>query len=158
MIQKTVERVCEALSKRLEKRIITRRDGKPYLERYYILHSDTFRWLPGIYLHKFLSSDEDHELHDHPWGTSVSLILTGGYYEDFRYGDAKGRYRVNTRRLWPGQINIIHADTFHRVDLIEPYAWTLFMSGDRKQDWGFWDQDTKIYTPWRRHTERKSNE
>ena len=155
MINKTVERICEVLASKLEKRIIMRRDGKPYLERYYILHSDSISWLPGIYLHKFLSSDEDPELHDHPWGTSVSFVLTGGYFEEYRYADARNRYRSNVRMLGPGRINIIHADTFHRVDLIEDHAWTLFMSGERKQDWGFWDQETGNYTPWREHVGKK---
>ena len=153
MIKKAVHRVCEALSKRLEKRVITKRNGEPYLERYYILHSGHFGWLPGIYLHKFLSGDEDPELHNHPWGTSVSLILTGGYDEERRHGNS-----VRTARVQPGSINVIYRDTFHRVDLLEDYAWTLFMSGERQQDWGFWDRNTDVYTPWREHVERKDHE
>jgi len=154
MIEGIVDKICEGLSRYLEKRVITRRDGKPYLERYYIFHSDRFKKIPGIYLHKFLSSDEDEELHNHPWGSSVSFILTGGYIEERR----NDKRRVVIKDVLPGSINYINHDDFHRVDLIKNYAWTLFMSGNREQDWGFWNRDTDVYTPWQEHIERKAEE
>lgn len=152
MLENLVDKLCHKLSKKLEKRIIMRRDGLPYLERYYILHSDRFKWIPGIYLHKFISSDEDPELHDHPWCTSLSFILTGGYREERRVGE-----NVVTYNVLPGHFNMIKKSTFHRIDLLDKYAWTLFCSGNREQDWGFWNRDTKEYASWREHINRKND-
>ena len=146
MFSRLAERLCEALASRLDKRTIYRDDGKPYLERYYLIHSTRFKYIPGIYLHKFLSSDEDPELHDHPWGTSISVILTGGYLEERREEDDT----VTSRLVRPGFFNLIRKNDFHRVDLIKDHAWTLFIAGKRKQDWGFWNRDTGVYTPWRK--------
>lgn len=38
------------------------------------------RYLPSIYLHEFLRSDDDRHFHDHV-GWSVSIVLKGGYWE-----------------------------------------------------------------------------
>lgn len=145
-----VERICQKIASKLEKRITYRRDGKPYLERYYIFHSDRFKFLPGIYLHKFLSSDEDPELHNHPWKLSVSLILAGGYTEERRAKDDT----IKVASFRPGCLNIIRDNDFHRVDLDSPCVWTLFFSGNRQQDWGFWDRDTGNYVPWKEHVDK----
>ena len=144
---RVVEKICQRIASKLEKRVIYRRDGQPYLIRHYILHGNRFKFLPGIYLHQFLSSDEDSELHNHPWRNSASLILAGEYTEERRVEDDS----VEINRLSPGRLNIIRANDFHRVDLKTDCVWTLFFSGDRKQDWGFWDRDTGNYTPWQRH-------
>lgn len=154
-----VARICEKLASKLEKRVIYRRDGRPYLERYYILHGSDVSWLPGIYLHKFVSSDEDPELHNHPWGTSVSLILSGGYTEEQRItiDDPLDdpRYGVEFSKFKPGYLNIVRRDDFHRIELDTNPTWTMFFSGDRQQDWGFWNQNTDEYLPWREHIEKK---
>ena len=147
-----VEKICNQLAARLERRMIYRRDGKPYLARHYIFHSSRFKWLPGIYLHQFLSSDEDRELHNHPWGHAVSLILAGSYTEERREEDDSIMVRV----FGPGGLNIIRANDFHRVDLNSLCVWTLFFSGNREQEWGFWDRDTGEYLHWEDHVELAS--
>jgi hypothetical protein len=157
MINRVITKLCETVASRLEKKTIYRDDGIPYLERYYIFHSDQFKFLPGVYLHKFLSSDEDVELHDHPWRLSGSLILTGGYLEQRRYNKGDNQL-VLTHLLSPGSINIIKGSTFHRVDLIEDFAWTLFVSGNKVRDWGFWHPKTKKYTPWKEFVEKKRHQ
>jgi hypothetical protein len=150
-----VARLCEKLASRLEKRVVYRRDGAPYLERYYILHNGDYSWLPGIYLHKFVSSDEDPELHNHPWGTSLSLILSGGYTEEQRFKLAPSTYQVEYNKFGPGFFNLVRRDDFHRIELDENPTWTLFFSGDRQQDWGFWSQDTGEFLHWEEHIKRK---
>jgi len=100
------------------------------------------RW--GLYLHCFHRSDDDGALHNHPWRWAVSLVLKGGYSEERRVGDM-----VVRRRVEPWTINFLTHDTFHRVDLVRGDAWTLFLVGPVVQSWGFWDRDTKKYTPWR---------
>ncbi|WP_244260428.1 hypothetical protein [Burkholderia gladioli] len=57
-----MRRVLYAISSRLPCRIIA--DGnKPYLERYYLATVFGVRF----YLHRFVASDPDRGLHDHPW-------------------------------------------------------------------------------------------
>lgn len=111
------------IARRLPLREITA-DGEPYLERYFVCR--VFGW--NVYLHRFLASDPDRGLHDHPWRLALSLILLGQYQELRRDG--------LHLRLW---LNVIHGDTFHRV-LVEDGAevWTLFAHGSRVKRWGFW--------------------
>jgi len=98
-------------------RLITIRD-KPYLERYYITRN--------IYLHRFISMDGDRHLHDHPW-RAFSFILSGAYTEEL----TGGRYRART---W---FNYIGKKVFHRIILVEPNTWTLFIRESRRGTWGF---------------------
>lgn len=134
---------------KLKKREIYRRSGQPYLTRYYVFKKPV-PWLPSIYIHQFHSSDEDPELHNHPWKSSVSFILKGAYMEHYRKGDT-----VFRRSLTPGNLNWIKSDTFHRVDLITPTVWTLFVSGRKIDSWGFWSPITKEYWDWTEHIQRK---
>lgn len=83
MLEKYVTRACEWIAARLRLRTITREDGRPYLLRHYIQrHLEKYPRVPGLYLHCFMSSDDPVECHNHPFLWSLSLILTGGYYED----------------------------------------------------------------------------
>ena len=58
-------------------RRITGLDGSEYLVRRYLLPRNKFL---NIYLHKFLGSDDDRALHDHPW-YSISCVLKGRLIE-----------------------------------------------------------------------------
>ena len=103
--------------------------GQPYLERYYV--ATFLGW--QFYLHRFVASDPDRGLHDHPWPRAFSIILAGQYWEETRSG----------RRLvrW---FNSLTGDTFHRVvlphvGLYEFPCWTLFFHrAKRTKPWGFW--------------------
>lgn len=131
-------RLCERVARRFLARDIQRDPADPYLTRYYLRGGPrTDGQRVNLYLHKFHRGDQDQDLHNHPWAWSVSLILTGGYVEERREGNA-----IRTRVVRPGRINIIRANDFHRVDLLDPAegAWTLFLAGPRVQRWGFWDR------------------
>jgi hypothetical protein len=111
-----------------------------------------FRGVPHLYLHHFFRGDADAEVHNHPWRFSMSLILTGGYIEERWVPATK---TLDTRHLYPGDINVLRKDDFHRVTLNEPErgCWTLFLSSDRLDesnghDWGFLHPQTEQYTPW----------
>lgn len=159
--------------------IYDREGVDPYLSRYYILgrptmpdgsyafdkygnmlpgavssrHGDNF----GLYIHKFHRSDEDHALHNHPWQWAASLILAGGYREEKRVtlGTGDPRYSepryasVEARIFRPGDINVLTSDTFHRVDLLDGEAWSIFLVGPRFSSWGFWDRESGAFMPWR---------
>lgn len=124
-------------------------DGSPYLLRIYLTpkrHAGA--WWPGIFLHRFFRSDHDRFPHNHPWGSSVSLVLTNGYTEE-RWN--KTLKRSEFFRKGPFRINVIRANDFHRVELHseEHGAWTLFVAFKRAQDWGFLDTDHDKFIPWK---------
>jgi len=125
-------------------------DGTPYLERYYL-----FTLLGYVfYVHRFVGSDPDRGLHDHPWRRAFSIVLSGHYLELTRYG-----YR---RVRW---FNTITGDTFHRVVLpsrnvplsfypngVEPCYTLFFHTAKKAKPWGFLRdtvfKNNSIYTPY----------
>ena len=117
--------------------IMDRQSDEPYLERYYVFLKDR-TWFPfNIFVHKFLKSDPDH-LHDHPW-PYFTLILKGGYYEWVPYYD-KDNKKMTEICKWrgPGHFLICKANSYHRIDLNPAVtAWTLFIPGPQKREWGF---------------------
>ena len=117
--------------------IMDRQSNEPYLERYYVFLKDR-TWFPfNIFVHKFLKSDPDH-LHDHPW-PYFTLILKGGYYEWVPYYD-KDSNKMTEICKWrgPGHFRICKATSYHRIDLNPAVtAWTLFIPGPQKREWGF---------------------
>jgi len=130
------------LARKLDARLITRGDDdSPYLWRGYLLGGDgDHEW--NAFLHRFVGSDAPGELHCHPFGESVSFILLGSYREIACEGTSlsDGRKLLGqplTRDFMPGRKNVIKANTFHRVELITPEVWTLFIHGPRVQPWGF---------------------
>jgi hypothetical protein len=147
-----LERLLRWLEAKLPKTTITIQ-GKPYLTRCYLFGKD--RTWGNIYLHHFHSSDQGDELHNHPWEWGLSLILAGGYSEEFREGFTQDSWWVNRREKGPGQLNLIRAGDFHRVDLHDEQkgAWSLFFAGPRTSDWGFWDRHTKEFKDWRTNPE-----
>ena len=151
-------------------RIIFDRAGKsPYLSRWYLLgrptmpdgsHPFTEDGSPkegildpdrlfAVFLHKFHRGDDDLELHNHPWKWAVSIVLSGGYREERRRGAPEKGGAVSVRNVLPFDINLIHHDTFHRVELLAEDAWSLFIAGPREKNWGFWNRTSGRYLPWR---------
>ena len=80
--------------------------GKPYLKRWYLLPRNKFF---NLYLHKFLASDDDRALHDHPWW-NISIILKGGYIEHLPYHPFGIMRNV-------GDIVFRRAEQAHRIEL-----------------------------------------
>ena len=58
-----INTILNAVSTLLKCRHINGADDKPYLERFSILRTDSL----SIYLHKFVDSDPDRGLHNHPF-------------------------------------------------------------------------------------------
>lgn len=124
-------------------RIIPGNHGEPYLERYHL-----FR-LPGgggAYIHRFLDSDPDRGLHDHPWKRALGMVLAGGYLEQ-RLVDGEIRERI----VRPGRLNRLRGDDFHRIVLpAQREAWTFFAHTGTVKDWGFLAEvtdGTRRFTP-----------
>lgn len=106
--------------------------GKPYLERYHVLALGQWR----VYLHRFHAPDGQGH-HDHPFGWSLAIPLCGGYMEErVAHLDPYLGPCIRKRRMSPGRPNIIRAGDFHRIAMVKPGTWTLFIHGPRAKDWG----------------------
>src|SRR6185503_1346680 len=112
----------------------------PYMIRFAIVKSPSF----GLCVHKFVRSDYERALHDHPWWYA-SFVLVGSYVEEFHVERPDGRpisvgedggLRARTRRT-PWSFALRPAKWRHRVILdverTAPYApvpcWTLVLMG-----------------------------
>lgn len=136
----------------------------PYLYRWYIIPKN--KWF-NIYLHRFMRSDDDRALHDHPWWSLGMILSPGGVYvehmpDETVIGNRCTRHRyeriivnepltlwmqnrstiqVKRRRFQPV---LRRAKHIHRVELCkdefgaEIPVYTLFITGPKIRDWGFW--------------------
>jgi hypothetical protein len=102
---------------------------QPYMLRWWVLPRN--RWF-NIYLHRFLRSDDDRALHDHPWW-NVSALISGAYTE---HTIAAGGINRLTRRV-AGELKFRLAGAAHRIELSDGPCWTLFVTGPRLRAWGF---------------------
>lgn len=103
--------------------------GVDYLHRWHVIPRNP---LFNIYLHKFISSDDDRALHDHPWW-SVSFLLKGGLLEVSPMLHGWQHWR-RIKRFVP----VLRRPTFaHRLIVAEGPAWTLFITGPVTREWGF---------------------
>jgi hypothetical protein len=138
ILQKIRDHVLNWLDRKGRKRVIMDRvDNEPYLERYYPLFNTRQHTGFNIYIHKFLKGDPD-DVHDHPW-SYATFILAGGYYEWVPVFNTLGE-KIKEIRYWrgPGHFRVCRPDSYHRVELKPGVtAWTLFMPGPHKRQWGF---------------------
>lgn len=119
----------------------------PYMRRWYVIPRNPFF---NVYLHRFLRSDDDRALHDHPW-FNLSIVLDGAYTE---HTIAAGGIHHRTLRR-RGEIVLRSPWRAHRVELLTSnhtvlrpdgrptsfpmpfHALTLFITGPRMRAWGF---------------------
>ena len=117
--------------------IMDRTSEEPLLTRYYIFLKDRVKFPFNVFIHKFHKSDPD-DVHDHPW-PYATLILKGGYYEWTPVFDGEGK-KIAETCSWrgPGHFRFCSANSYHRIEL-DPNitAWTMFMPGPQKREWGF---------------------
>lgn len=98
------------------------------------------RWL-NVYLHKFLADDDDRALHDHPW-PSVSIMLWGAVVEHMP--DC-------SRLVMAGDIIFRKAEHTHRLAILHKPTWTLFITGRKVREWGFWCP--RGWVPWQKFSD-----
>lgn len=115
------------------------RDGKtssndPYLERWHLLRSGGGH----IYLHRFLRSDPE-DLHDHPW-PNCSIVLHGRYVENSWSLDGSRRETRN-----PRDIVVRAPEDRHAIVGVQPGTVTLFITGQKVREWGFWMGGTFVH-------------
>lgn len=112
--------------------------GVDYLWRWHIIPRNN--WM-NIYLHKFLGSDDDSALHDHPFW-SFSIRLRGEAWEAYlREDEVAGipTFRTVWRKL--PRFAFRPANFAHRIHLPAGNSpvWTIFITGKRNRgnSWGF---------------------
>lgn len=110
----------------------------PYLRRWWLIPRNR---LFNVYLHHIRKSDDDRALHDHPWA-SLSLMLKGVLRE--HYCDRRGDFGCRFLRRWRWTYR---SPTFaHRLEVIDEIgAWTLFLTGPRVREWGFWCKEQWVH-------------
>lgn len=129
-------------------------------------------------LHIFLRSDEDRELHDHPWAF-WTWIICGEYWEEVPTSSGKDSIDVRraiNKRQWSvrrgnialdaasknvflhrkaGSLGYRPATWAHRVQIINPCA-TLVLTYPKGREWGFHTREG--WRPWTIFTDRKQND
>jgi hypothetical protein len=132
---------------RLPTRPYSHIDG--YLERDFIVRPSKWTLGIGVRIHRFVSSDTDRALHDHPWWW-ITLVLRGGYMEEVpkhgQWGAMSPQWdRVTRRELVreilrpPGCVMFRPRWHRHRIQLLDEQlgATTLFITGPKRYRWGF---------------------
>jgi hypothetical protein len=111
------------------------------LRRWWVIPRNSFF---NIYLHQILRSDDDRALHDHPWA-SVSFLLKGNLHEIVKVeGDDLQILRA-PRHFFPYYRS---PELAHRLVIFDGQpCWTLFITGRKARDWGFFCE-----SGWRSHT------
>lgn len=106
----------------------------------------------AVRIHHIKRSDDDRAFHDHPWWY-VTCILRGGYREVTPCYES-GMY-LGPVYKWIGEGRVLfrRAESWHRLEISDPLketAWTLFITGPKRQSWGFLvEPNHKIY--WREY-------
>lgn len=147
---------------------IVRRHGSPFFERWMIARKafvptfvatksgDTTELdnpapiaseLENLFLHRFLRDDFE-DFHDHPW-PNTSYVVSGAYLEDTPDQGAM------TRKA--GSVVIREAHEMHRILSVVPGTVSLFVTGQKIREWGFWPEVDGVrqfvhhaeYTAWR---------
>ena len=99
--------------------------GEDYLDRWFVIPRNPFH---NVYLHRLRRSDDDRAMHDHPWDNS-SLLLLGSYREITPNGSFIRK---------PGDCVHRQASDRHRLELIGLSTVSLFITGPKVREWGFW--------------------
>jgi hypothetical protein len=128
------------LAARIERRVTRPPDfvigghEDPYLLRWWLIPRNR---VFNIYVHEFHRDDDDRAAHDHPWW-SVSIALgrrgLGRMTEIVRRHDGT----LGEREIWPGTVAFRSAKFAHRLVVPVKGFRTIFMTGPRLREWGFW--------------------
>jgi hypothetical protein len=130
--------------KRRDPDIIIGADGEttthqknPYLWRWHLIPRNP---IFNVYVHCFWRGDNDRELHDHPWW-NLSIILEGHYLEEIPSCHwRKYTHGRATTVVFRGEGDVIRrrAGQMHRIYVSKPPVYSLFITGPKIRDWGFY--------------------
>lgn len=120
-------------------------DGRPYMERFFLLGGSGNAPGSKARYHHILESDQS-AMHDHPWDF-VSVILAGSYVESTPAGECE---------FGPGSVLVRRAEELHRLTLPSGPVWTFIVVGPARRRWGFHTDDGWI--PWQQYLGVPSSE
>lgn len=140
--------------------------ASPYMQRWHIIrkeklldvsfstHLESVKVpfvVENAYVHRFLRSDDDRALHDHPWPW-MSILLDGEYLEHrpLQSNGAADQSQATPRQAGSIAINT-DASLAHRIELTTGNPVTLFLTGYKTREWGFWCGNRWVH--WRQFTE-----
>ena len=106
-------------------------EDTPYLERWILWCGLTLR------VHRFLASDEDRAVHDHPWWFITLPFASYGEYIEAGGGQSDEAKEVY-RRVTAWRPHFRAANFKHRVEITRAPSWTLVLTGPKSNEWGFW--------------------
>ena len=121
-------------------------EGEPYLYRWHTVRTPE----ANVYVHLQVASDPERPLHDHPWD-NMSVIISGGYIEHLQTMPPSGRTYVYRRTA--GNVIVRSAYAAHRLLLPDdvPYTLTLFSTGPKVREWGYWFTDGRGWVHNKKH-------
>ena len=127
----------------------------PYIHRWMLFSKrNPLSQLFNVYLHRMMHDDDDRALHDHPYA-NISIILRGGYLETFfvvrpEEGAPLPPKSMFTAQRRPGHVIFRRAETAHMLALPPRVneSWSLFFTGRRKREWGFWTRTIEGLAAW----------
>lgn len=135
-------------------------DPMPFFQRWYILRSPSGgKPSPNLYVHHFLRSDME-EPHCHPWA-NTSYVLKGAIEEDYWPSAASCLFEdAPVRLVTPaGAARARPASAVHRIVAVEPGTISLFVTGPKVRDWGFYTDQGFIphheFRAWKQKQERR---
>ena len=123
----------------MSKTIISRA-GIPYLRRWQMFRGKA---APNVYMHHFLSDDEDCP-HDHPFDF-WALTLWGKGEEVMYRRRGNQVVEVGRRRLCVGVLRRYRAENIHRICRVKGLR-TICLIVRRRRNWGFWTPSG--WVPW----------
>lgn len=94
--------------------------------------------LENAYIHRFKRSEDERALHDHPWPW-VSIVMQGEYIEHVPADPRCPFGPTATRIRRTGSVAMrFDAAAPHRVELTDNEPLTMFMTGTKAREWGFY--------------------
>lgn len=137
------DRLISSVSSRQPNFVIGGQEN-PYLIRWWVAPRNR---IANVYLHNFKRSDDDRAHHDHPHLFRISIILRGAYTDHRILAGGIVAKRV----LSAGRVSFAWGRSPHRVELHDGECWTLFITGPRVREWGFYCME-KGFVHWKKFT------
>jgi len=120
----------------------------PYLRRWWIIPRNEGC---NVYLHEILRSDDDRAGHDHPW-LNTSYILAGGYTEVTYYREQPWLEAYRYERKAGDSVTREAGDTHRLIVPDGGCCISLFVTGPKVREWGFWCPNGRGFVPWQQFT------
>jgi hypothetical protein len=121
---------------------------RPYMRRWWIVPRNEGC---NVYLHEILRSDDDRAGHDHPWA-NTSFVIEGGY-DEVIYQRERPWEESHTVARQAGDCVTREATDTHRLIVPEGgRCISLFMTGPKVREWGFWCPNGERFVHWRDFT------